>query len=38
MNPRHAHRSSRLRELVEIVAFFGTLVLVVLFLSLDGIH
>ena len=33
-----AHRTSRVREAIDIVAFFGVVVLVVLVLSLDGIR
>jgi hypothetical protein len=35
---RQAHRQNRLRELVDVLSFFVVLFLVVLFLSVDGIH
>lgn len=38
MRRNHAHRSSQLREALDIVAFFVAVVVIVLFLSLDGIH
>lgn len=39
MNRDMAHRSeSRIRLLVETLAFFGLVVFVVLFLSLDGVR
>lgn len=38
MNRRQAHRASRLRELVDVVSFFGVIVLIVLFLSLDNVR
>jgi hypothetical protein len=37
MNRRHAHRVNRVREALEIVAFFAVLAAVVLFLSLDNV-
>ncbi len=38
MNRYHAHRTSRIREAIDVVAFFAAIVVIVFVLSLDGIR